>query len=159
MLYVVRSGSFKTFQRIKDNEHITSFHFPGEALETASVCEISFDDLLQLSAKIPSLQKRLLALACKREDNHTLFTLTCSAIERVSALLLNLSSRFKNRDLSATQFNLSMARQDIAKYLGLTNETTRRMFNQIAKEKAISIKNRQIEILDTEKLKEYTLLS
>ncbi len=176
VLYVIRSGSFKTFQQIKNSEHIINFNLPGEvlgfnalspdnhqlyaqALETSSVCEISFDNLLQLASKGPSIQKRLLALACKRQEKHSLFTLTSSAIERVSAFLLNLSSRFKKRGLSAQKFNLSLPRQDIANYLGLTNETTRIMFIQIIKEGAITLENRQVDTLDSSKLRQYATLN
>jgi CRP/FNR family transcriptional regulator len=174
VLYVVRSGSFKTYRYTNSQEQIINFHFPGEvlgfeplcieshdlfakALETSSVCEIDYDDLLHLSSKQPSLQKRLLSLACSRQERHALFTLTSSAIERVSAFLLNLSARFHKQGLSAKKFYLSMPRQDIANYLGLTNETTSRMFSQIVKEKAIAIDNRQIEIIDIKKFKRYSI--
>lgn len=176
VLHVIRSGSFKTFQTINKQEHITAFHLPGEiigfdalclethslyaeALETSSVCEIAFDDLLRLSSKIPALNKRLLTLACSRQEKHAFFTLTSSAMERVCSFLLNFSSRFKQQGLSAQKFTLSMPRQDIANFLGLTNETTSRMFSQLAKAKIIKIDNRQIDILDRQKLLTYARLA
>lgn len=172
-LYVVRSGSFKTYKQLK-NEQIINFHLPGEvlgfdalaneqhtlsacALETSSVCEISFKDLFALAAQMPLLQKRLLILACQQEEKHHLFSLNSSAIERLASLIINLSGRFKRHGLSANDFYLSMTRQDIANYLGLTNETTSRMFTQLTKEKIIKLENRHIEIINRKQLEAYVL--
>ena len=73
-VYAVRSGAVKSYSLSEEgDEQVTGFYLPGEivgmdgistahhmssvkALETASVCEIPFDRLEQLSQKIPSLQ-------------------------------------------------------------------------------------------------------
>ncbi|WP_320416259.1 cyclic nucleotide-binding domain-containing protein [Candidatus Reidiella endopervernicosa] len=79
-IYAVRSGSIKTYTPNRDGlEQVTGFHLPGEmvgldaisdgahpctakALETASLCEIPFDELEILSHGIPSLQRQLLKI-------------------------------------------------------------------------------------------------
>ncbi len=169
-LYIVRSGSFKTYQISQNSqEEIINFNLPGEimgfdaleqehhtlyakALETSSFCEITFKDLFLLAVNIPNLQRRLLTLASLRDEHSSLFSLNSSALERVSSLLINLSDRFKRRGLAQHKFFLSMSRQDIANYLGLTNETTSRMFTNLVKEEIIAIENRYVEILDFKKL-------
>lgn len=169
-LYVVRSGSFKTYGfSANGTEQIINFNLPGEvlgfdalteeqhtlraqALETSSVCEITFKDLFLLAAELPSLQRRLLNLASCHNEKHSLFSLNSSALERLAAFLMDLSDRFKKRGLSPTKFFLSMSRQDIANYLGLTNETTSRMFSQLVKNGTIALENRYIQLLDLRKL-------
>ena len=77
-IYAVRSGSLKTYTVSDDGaEQITGFFLPGElvgldaitaerhpgsarALETTSFCEIPFDQLEDLSGRLPSLRKQLL---------------------------------------------------------------------------------------------------
>lgn len=170
-LFVIRSGSFKTYKvNSSGEERILGFHFPGEilgfdalaqdkhtvyakALETSSTCEITFKNLFLLAADIPSLQRRLLTLVSQQDyHNAYMFDPQSSALGRVCSLLANFSDRFKNRGLSPTQFSLSMSRQDIASHLGLTNETTSRTFSKLVKEKIIALQNRQVEILDLVKL-------
>jgi CRP/FNR family transcriptional regulator len=41
------------------------------------------------------------------------------AKEKLATFLLSLSTRYKPRGLSATEFNLPMSRQDISNYLGM----------------------------------------
>lgn len=171
-LYVVRSGSFKTYhENAQGTEQIISFNLPGEmlgfdalpnekhrlsaqALETSSVCEVTFKALFLLAAEIPSLQLRLLTLATKPQKNDTLIHLNSSAMERITLFLLNLSDRFKRRDLSPVSFHLSMTRQDIASYLGLTIETTSRMLSKLQKLKVIHLNQREITLLDLRQLQQ-----
>ncbi len=165
-LYVVRSGSFKTIKANLDfDDQIISFNYPGEmlgfdaipqekhqleavALETSSVCKISFSELFMLAAEIPSLQKRLLTLAATEQSKKFSIPLNSSAIARISFFLLNLSEGFKRRKLSPVSFHLSMSRHDIANFLGLTVETTSRMFSKLQEKSVITFDKREIEILN-----------
>lgn len=170
-LYVVRSGSFKTIESdLEPFEQITSFNLPGEmlgfdalseekhrqaciALETSSVCQLTFKELFLLAAEIPSLQRRLLTLASqKKEAPCYRIPIHSSAIVRLSIFLLNLSTHFKRRNLSPVEFYLSMSRQDIANYLGLTIETTSRMFSKLQQQGIIQFDKRNIHILDLRQL-------
>jgi CRP/FNR family transcriptional regulator len=71
---------------------------------------------------------------------------------RVANLLINIASRFHARGFSATQFNLSMSRQDIANYLGLTLETVSRCIGHLRDEKVLEVDGRYVHILDMPKL-------
>ena len=141
------------FDAIPTEKHTIS----AKALETSSICEISFKELFSLSSSMPALQKRLLNLACQQQGKVNLFSLNSSAITRLSAFLLDLSQRFKRQGLQENKFHLSMSRQDIANYLGLTNETTSRMFTQLTKENVISIQSRYIELINKAHLKSLAL--
>ncbi len=169
-LYVVRSGSFKTLQSNLDfDNQIISFNFPGEmlgfdalhhekhqlttiSLETSSVCKISFKELFLLAAEIPAIQKRLLTLATLEQAKKLSFSLNSTALVRVCCFLLNLSEGFKRRKLSPVRFHLSMSRHDIANYLGLTVETTSRMFSKLQEYAVIKFDRREVHILNLRKL-------
>ena len=171
-IYVVRSGSLKTYSPTVDGqEQVTGFHLPGEllgldaigkgrhpcaakALETTSVCEVPFEHLEGLTQELPTLQHQLLRLMSKEifDDQELMLLLGKKTAEaRLSAFLLSISLRFKQRGFSSTEFYLSMSRNDIANYLGLAVETVSRMFTRFqedglidAERKHIVIKNREM---------------
>ncbi len=76
-----------------------------------------------------------------------------SAQERLATFLLDLSQRLEQRGLSAHEFQLSMARQDIANYLGLTLETVSRTLTRFQKGGLLAVNHRHIRILDRKRLK------
>ena len=173
-IYAIRSGCIKTYT-VTDtgSEQITGFHLPGEligldaisngqhpcaakALETTSVCEIPFERLEDISTRIPGLQRQLLRLMSKEilADEELLTLLgKKSAEERLAALLLSLSARFKERGFSAKEFRLAMSRNDIGNYLGLAVETVSRLFTRFQQQGLIEVKNKQVVITDMERLR------
>jgi CRP/FNR family transcriptional regulator len=174
-IYAVRSGSLKSYRITDDGkEQVTGFYFPGEifgmdgigshhynssakALETASVCEIPFERLEELSIKIPTLQRHFFQLMSQVIiQDQLLITLLSknSAEERIAALMLSISSRNKRRKLSATSFRLPMSRIDIGNYLGLTVETVSRVFGRFQKQKLLAVDNKEITITDHQGLQD-----
>lgn len=172
-LYAVRSGSFKSYCLGEDgSEKILGFHLPGDllglaglgngehhstasALDTASVCAVPFDRLQELADHLPSLNHQLHKIMGQRigRDQEALMLLgDKSAQERLATFLLNISSRFAERGFSAREFNLSMSRQDIANYLGLTLETVSRTFSQLQKDGVLEVDRRLIRIVDRGRL-------
>ena len=177
-VYVVKTGTVKTYTQCTDGtEQVIGFHLPGEvigldgielgkyicsakALETSAICEVPFDKLEELSASIPNLQHQMFRLLSREISNDTsLMTLLgkSTAEERLAAFLLSLSIRLHNRGFSATEFNLSMSRQEIGSYLGLALETVSRLFTHFQDEKILKVNRKHVEILDLERL--YNLLS
>lgn len=172
-LFTVRSGSLKTYTATENGyEQVTGFHLPGElvgmdaigsglhptsakALETTSVCELPFDRLEELSNRIPSLQHHLFRLLSNeiQADQEMLMTLgKMSAEARLAAFLLSISSRFRSRGFSASEFMLSMSRTDIGNYLGLAVETVSRLFTRFQEERILSVDRKHILIHDLERL-------
>ena len=177
-VYVVKTGTVKTYTQCPDgSEQVIGFHLPGEvigldgielrkyicsakALETSAICEIPFGQLEELTATIPNLQHQMFRLLSREISNDTsLMTLLgkSTAEERLAAFLLSLSIRLHSRGFSATEFNLSMSRQEIGSYLGLALETVSRLFTHFQEEKILKVNRKYVEILDLEKL--YNLLS
>ena len=173
-VYAVRSGSVKAYA-ITDNgqEQVTGFYFPGEilgmdgiaknkhassarALETASICEIPFDKLGELSLRLPSLQKHFFQLMSQEiaEDQQLLTLLSKNtADQRVATLLLSISARNKRRKLSAANFRLPMSRTDIGNYLGLTVETVSRVLSRFQKMEVLGVDNKEITIINADGLR------
>jgi CRP/FNR family transcriptional regulator len=177
-VYVVKTGTVKTYTQCPDGtEQVIGFHLPGEvigldgielgkyicsakALETSAICEIPFDQLEALTATIPNLQHQMFRLLSREISNDTSLMALLSkstAEERLAAFLLSLSIRLHSRGFSATEFNLSMSRQEIGSYLGLALETVSRLFTHFQDEGILKVNRKYVEILDLERL--YDLLS
>lgn len=173
-IFAIRSGSVKTITVANDgSEQITGFHLPGElvgldavssdchpcsakALETTSYCEIPFAQLELLSGELPSLRHQLLKIMSKEitHDANLLMLLgKKTADERLASLLLSLSTRLSTRGFSATEFNLSMSRNDIANYLGLAVETVSRLFTRFQDQGLIKVDGKYVKLLTLENLK------
>ena len=172
-VYAIRSGALKTYSFSDDgDEQVTGFYLPGEivgmdgistarhlsnakALETATVCEIPFHRLEDLSQRIPSLQHYFFSLMSNeiRADRELHMLLSKkNADDRVASLLLSLAARQHRRGLSGVRFRLPMSRYDIANYLGLAVETVSRIFTRFQQQKTLWVDGREVEILDREAL-------
>jgi len=173
-LYAVKSGSFRSFIVSADGlEQTIGFYLPGElmgldslqhgrftcsivALETGSVCELPLARLNELCAEVPGLQVQMMRILSKEiaSDHDKIVMLGhCSAKEKLATFLLMLSLRYGALGFSSTEFNLSMRRQDIANFLGLTIETVSRQLAILSKNGVITIKQRGVQINDIGLLK------
>lgn len=176
--FAVRSGAIKTTIINKSGEEqVTGFYLPGEimgldsisgnsyacsayALERTSVCELPIDHMEVLARKLPTLQHhffQLMSSEIQSSQQHAMLLSKNTAEERIASLLLSLSSRFERRRLSPTRFNLPMARNDIANYLGLAVETVSRVMTRFQNQGLINAKGREVELLDVESLQEVAL--
>lgn len=172
-LYVVRSGSFKTtISTNNGRDQVTGFYFPGEfigldaihqehyqstakALESSSVCELPFDRLQDLGKEMPQLQIQLLTRVSKElagDKGLMLLLGKKTAEEKLATFLLSLSKRFNERGFSASDFQLSMSRGDIANHLGLAVETISRILSRFQDDDLITITGKAISLRDMEKL-------
>ena len=166
-LYAVRSGVFKLFATAEDGtEQVLGFYLPGEilgfdaighethncsaiALETSVVCSIPFKQLTEISRHIQGLQERLLRLMSHEisTDNQLLLTIgNRNAEERIATFLLSLSNRFHRLGYSASEFKLSMSRQDIGNYLGLTIETVSRILGRLQRKGLITLDRKHVQL-------------
>jgi len=173
-IYAVKTGSLKTYISREDgSEQVLGFHLPGEltgldaiengkhgctarVLETTTVCLIPFHELEELSAEIPSLQQqmcRLMSREISSESSMLVLLGKRNADERLAGFLLSLSQRYKQRGFSATEFNLSMSRNEIGNYLGLAVETVSRLFTRFQDEGILRVERKHIELVDLNALK------
>ncbi len=173
-LYAVRTGCIKlTASSDAGDEQILGFYLPGEiigldgiekgihactavALDTSSLCAISFHNLSDVCRQLPALNEQMFRLMGRElsHDNQLLLTVTKkNADGRIATFLLSLSTRFHRLGYSATEFRLAMSRSEIGNYLGLTFETVSRSLNKFQKQGLISINHKYIHILDSIGLK------
>lgn len=164
-VFVIRSGSVKTFNYAPDGEEqVTGFHLTGKilgldaiatgqhtqsavSLETSSICEIPFAKLEEISAHTPQVQHLLFHVMSQeiRDDHYHLTLLSrMPAAARLAGFLLQLSQHFQRRGYSATNFNLSLSRHDIANLLGLAVETVSRLFTQFQDEGLLTVDRKHI---------------
>lgn len=170
VLYAVRGGFFKTYVvEQSGREQVLGFHLPGEligldaiwpekhqcnavALNTASVCELPYSQITDLSRQVPGLQHSLLRLLSKELALSHSLAGDFSAEERIAGFLLSLSSRMKVRGHSETHLTLAMSRRDIANYLRLATETVSRVFARFEMEKLLTVDRREVTIREPQKL-------
>lgn len=173
--FVVRSGAVKTYQTHENGEEqITGFMLPGDvlgleglsqsihsngavALETTSVCAIPMNNLFSSlpSARIAERQVfSLLSEAMDRKDTLTKILAMNKAHERIAAFLVDVSERQAHRNLSENQFSLAMSRSDIARYLGLSQESVSRAFAKLIREKVIECEGRSVKLSDSVTLRQ-----
>lgn len=173
-LFAVRSGALKSYCITEDGEEqVLGFTLPGEltgmdglsgdsyasasvALETSSICELPFSRLEGLCGELPSLHKQMMHVMGREitADQHMLMLLgKRTAEERLASFLLSLSTRYRQRGLSATEFNLPMSRQDIGNYLGLAIETVSRLFAHFQENGMVKVNRRRVVITDLDRIK------
>jgi len=172
-LYAVRTGFFKTCVSSEDGrDQVTGFQMAGEllgldgigtdhhtcdavALEDSQVCVIPYHQLEDLSRELSDLQRhfhKIMSREIVRDHGVMLLLGSMRAEERLAAFLLNLTQRLRTRGFSSSSLILRMTREEIGSYLGLKLETVSRAFSRFQEDGVLSVKQRQIEVLDPEAL-------
>ena len=149
-LYNITEGNVKIYQLLDDGRiQIIGFLYPGdffgtyknnkynysaEAIGNLRVCVFDQRILDKYMDQNPILAKELL--------NQTSYELTLAqdrmtvmgrlnAIEKIAIFFINISNQRKRIGWQSNPISLSMARQDIADYLGLTIETVSREISKL----------------------------
>jgi CRP/FNR family transcriptional regulator, nitrogen fixation regulation protein len=152
-LYKVVSGTVRTYKVLVDGRRqIGAFYLPGdmfgletgddhsfsaEAITDCKIIVIKRSTVMALAAKDNDIARQLWALTARelhRMQNH-IMVLIKSAQERVAGFLLEMADRASG----GGAVELTMSRQDIADYLGLTIETVSRTLTQLEKSAAIEV--------------------
>ena len=152
-LYKVVSGTVRTYKVLVDGRRqIGGFHLPGdlfgfetgdehtfsaEAITDCKIIVIKRSTVVALAARDNDIARQMWALTARelqRVQDH-IMVLIKSAQERVAGFLLEMAGRAAG----GGAIELSMSRQDIADYLGLTIETVSRTLTQLEKAAAIEL--------------------
>lgn len=170
-IYAVKSGMLKTVTLDENGtESVTGFHLPGElvgldavypekhissavSVGTSSVCVMAYEQLTDLAIQLPTLQHQLLRLFSKEVSTSQAINIDQPAEQKIAAFLLGLSTRYKQRGYSETQFNLSMPRRDIANHLGMAAETISRLLKRFQENGMVKIQRRELIIENMQQLK------
>lgn len=172
-VYIVRSGVVKTYYLdATGDEHITGFYLPGEmfgidgignsnyrysaqAMDTAGVCAIDYQDLEALYPNHVEIQEQVTAILCQElfERQQPLLNIRQQAAEeRLASFLIDISKRVQQQGQLATEFNLPMPRRDIARYLGVAEETMSRLFRRLQDRKLLAVQGRRVVDLQLDSL-------
>jgi CRP/FNR family transcriptional regulator len=163
-LYVVRTGAFKTYINQDGEQQIINFYLPGEiigfdgmakqthtstavALTDSFICELSNPDLMTLTEKCPPAQQKIMGLMGQELIQTYQAHYHGEAEHKLMRFFEQLSERFARRRLSSCQFELPMAKQDIANYLGMANETVSRLISKLQDKGLITLDKRMLTIL------------
>lgn len=171
-LYVIRSGAVKTYVVSEDgDEQIIGFHGPGEtigfdaivneryrcnaaALDTSSVCQVSFEAISKLCERSPRVLRELI----KEIVGETLRLASMLLLgkkngdQRIASFLLKQSTQQRERGYSGTELALSMTRTDMGKYLGLAVETVSRVLTRFEGQGLLTKDRKQIRVHDLKAL-------
>ena len=166
----VRAGTVKTYVIDREGrEHVLGFHLPGEvigldaidgdvypcnavALDTVMLCRFSFPKIAVLATRMPGIQKQLFRLLSRDIGRAALLAGDWTADQRMAAFLVGFSRRLAARGFSATRFQLTMARTDIANYLRLAPETVSRVLRRLDEDGIVRVERRDVELLDPDAL-------
>ncbi|QJC34393.1 fumarate/nitrate reduction transcriptional regulator Fnr [Enterobacteriaceae endosymbiont of Donacia crassipes] len=172
-LYTIQSGTIKTYNFTKQgHEQIIRFYFKGDligldsiyngvynnfsqALETSTLCKISLLKLNNIIVKIPSLGQKIINLMSEEIKINSYFISLLSrkkAEIKLATFIYNLSKKLKIIGYSHKDFFLSMTRNDIGNYLGITVETISRILNKFKKSNILIIHGKHIIIQNYLKL-------
>lgn len=152
-LYKVISGTVRTYKVLVDGRRqIGAFHvcgdvfgfetdaehtFSAEAITDCKIAVIKRSALMAVAARDNEVARHMWALTARelqRVQAHMLLLIQ-SAQERVVTFLLEMAERVSVRGT----VELTMTRQDIADYLGLTIETVSRTLTHLEKTAAIEV--------------------
>lgn len=171
-IVAVRAGCFKSYVIDKNGEEqVLGFYLPGEiigfdaihekihkanvvALDTSSVCGLSFDSVSEMARQLPDLQDELFRVMSLQIAELEASAADLSAEERIARFLCSLSARFAARGYSSKEFNLSMSRRDIASNLRLATETISRVLARFQSAGIIKVNRKKVSILESDKLNE-----
>src|SRR6516164_856146 len=156
-LYKIVSGTVRTYKVLVDGRRqIGAFYLPGdmfgletgnehafsaEAITDCKIIVIKRSAVLALAARDNEVARQMWDLTARelhRVQEHSL-VLIKSAEERVAGFLLEMAER----GAGGGAVELSMSRQDIADYLGLTIETISRMLKHLEDAAAIEVAKRR----------------
>jgi len=152
-LYKVLSGTVRTYKVLNDGRRqIGAFYLPGdifglevgeehsfsaEAIVDCKVLVIKRSAVIGLAGRDNDVARQLWAMTARelqRVQDHIMLLIK-TAQERVAGFLLEMAARAP----AGNEVELSMSRQDIADYLGLTIETVSRTLTQLENSAAISV--------------------
>ena len=163
-LYGIQRGALKTYEVDNaGNELIRGFYFKNEvygyeaiykgyylfsavALSETVLCEISYQNFLELLRSEPELLTRILYLMSQQLTVGS-YLKFITAQQKLSSFLLDLSTRLSANGFYSN-FMLPMSYQDMGNYLGLATETVARILSKFKQRKILSIEKKHMYFLD-----------
>jgi CRP/FNR family transcriptional regulator, anaerobic regulatory protein len=173
-IYIVRTGAFKA-ETLDQNgvSQIVGFPMRGDllgadglsdgqycanvyALEDSDVIVLTLSRLAELAAHYPGFEHiiyRCMARTLVREQSQVWALGSQCASARLAQFFKQLSEHYAQAGFSPVEFVLRMNRTELANYLGLTVETISRTLTTMQSAGVIEVKQRQLKIVDFDRLR------
>ncbi|NMA70108.1 MAG: Crp/Fnr family transcriptional regulator [Desulfitobacterium sp.] len=136
------------------------FQSNGEAIEDVSVCTIAKDDFDKILKENPEISLRILESVHDRLEKleNLVQTLSTKDMEaRIASLLINFAKNFGYKRDDRIVLDLSLTREEMANFIGVTRETMSRKLSSMQEEGFIElVGNKRIIINNLEDLEDLT---
>ncbi|GMG93156.1 helix-turn-helix domain-containing protein [Cupriavidus metallidurans] len=167
-VYPLRHGGIKRmYESALGWRQLTGFMLPGDvaglepndapqfgtsaiALQASECCVVPLETAKRCEED-PAVHAALLALLHRDalRQRELLVTIgSMKAAQRLAMLLLDQAAEHRRRGTDGGEVMLAMTRNDIASYLGLTLETVSRLLSRFASVGLITVRHRQLRIVD-----------
>lgn len=179
-LNIINTGEVKLFKDSKDGKqqifHILSegdffgelalfkvaYHTSSvEALSAVDVCTLTKENLDDLIMRKPRIAIKLLeglGERLNRVENMMQNIVTQDTEERIAGMLLELAERYGQPTDAGIVVELSLTREEMANWIGVSRETMSRKLGKLQDERLIRLEgSRILIIIDQERLEEYAL--
>ncbi len=173
-LYIIRSGLVKISKESSDGRTKTlALLSPGEVFGEMAVLSdegrsanaetladticviIAREDFTTLIEKNSSIAMQIIRTLSERlvlADRQIKNLALGNSRAKIADLLMQLSRDFGSKSEDGTRVEVRLTHQELADLAGLARETTTKLLNEFVKDEAILLKDREIEIIDKEKL-------
>lgn len=155
ILYIYSAGDFVgAFNLLKKDE----YKYNAVALEDTTIITLSKEDFDEIIIKNPTITLKILEKSYERIRWAEALVARLSsgtADAKVAGLLLNLIDDFGTETKAGIELNLSINREEMGSYAGISRETMTRRLRVLKEENYIDFEgNKKIIIKDKEKLEE-----
>lgn len=126
------------------------YGFTAQTLSRSTVCRFPFARLRDAQFRQPALAHGLLqAIAHQNgQAQHQMTRTVLPVLARFGLLIQDISTYYKRRNLSGTEFELPMPRTDISDSLALAPETISRLIGSFIEKKILIFENKTVHLLD-----------
>lgn len=175
-MYFIYKGAFKVHKKWTDDKELivriakngailghrglgNDIYYPvsATALEASEVCFIDlgfFQSTLKVNYQFLYELMMFFAGELKESEKRMRNLAHMSVKGRIAQALLHMHEKFGTTPEGF--IDLTLSRQDLASYTGTTYETVFRLLNELVQEGSIALSGKNICILDTSKLNEYS---
>ncbi|TGE31127.1 Crp/Fnr family transcriptional regulator [Desulfosporosinus sp. Sb-LF] len=156
-LAILKTGNILGEMTLFQNEFRTA---TAVALEKSTVIAIKKSDFLILLYDIPQLSIELISILSQRlaDTNRQIQDLMfLNARSKVINNLIQMTKIYGKKQKDATEISLKLTHEELSNLVGITRENVTKTLNELQDLKIIEIVQKQIRILDLNKLKKEIL--
>ncbi|MEW5952910.1 MAG: Crp/Fnr family transcriptional regulator [Bacillota bacterium] len=179
-VYLIEQGWVKIFRLTMEGRQVTvgSIRHPGElmglaevlyrgertchagAISEVTLIAVRKDDFHEMLLGEPQLAIKIAKLlaARMREAESSIHELVSRNVPgRLASILLRMAQRCGEPTDNGIRINLNLTHEELAGMIGASRQTVTSLISQLREEKSISVKGRQIRIIDPKKLSGWTV--